>query len=387
MSGEPLSLTSALWSRWESLRDVTVVTGMMVTGYPFLRPGLTESFRLLTWFLPDALTGTRTRSGQAEYLPWTWRQVAERLPDLGPDIAFVQVAPADAEGYHSFGSSASLTGALIGSSSMVVAEVNPRMPTTAGARVHRSRLHVTVEAEHELPELRSRRGGAVDRAIAAHVASLVPEGSTLQVGLGTIPEEVARQLAQGGARGLRLHSLVNDGARELVEAGACTPDPPQVLAAELLGSRALYDWADRNPAVEMAAADATHGLRALGRIRKLVALNSALEVDLYGQVNAELLEGWQVGGVGGSLDFAMGAQYEGARFIVALRSTTSAGASRIVPSLRGPVTIPRQLGQLVVTEHGVVDLRQGSVRERAEALVAIAAPEHREELQRAAGQL
>ena len=162
-----------------------------------------------------------------------------------------------------------------------------------------------------------------------------------------------------------------------MEAGVCDPQVPQIVASEILGSHALYSWSARNSAICMAEASDTHGLAALGRIQNLVALNSALEVDLYGQVNSEMLGGRQAGGVGGSLDFAMGAQFDGGRLIVALRSTTSSGASRIVPQLTGVTTIPRTLMQFVVTEHGVADLRQATDRDRAEALIAVADPEHR----------
>src|SRR5690606_22553386 len=189
-------------------------------------------------------------------------------------------------------------------------------------------------------------------------------------------------------RDLTIHSQVTDPARRLIEAGCCPSRSSIARVGEVLGSLELYAWADRNPALDMVDAFGTHSPDMLAKIRNFVSVNSALEIDLYGQVNSESLNGKQIGAIGGSLDFAIGGQFADNLAIIALRSETSRGISRIVPCLQaGPVTTQRSLVQIVVTENGAADLRGLSVSERAIALAGLAAPDKREDLLRAAHEI
>lgn len=389
LGAEPITITSALWARAGALSDVTIVTGMMVTGYPFLKLPASP-FRLRTWFMPGALLGQSFRDVSADYMPLTWAQTARWLGRLKPDVALIQVSPEDENGFHSLGVCTSMTPAMMKGAHLVVAEVNPQMPRTRGhSLIHRSRIDVLVPADHPIPDFPHRGEDETDRRIGTLAAAFVPDGATLQFGVGTIPGATVRALIQAGRKGLRILSQLTDPAMHLIEAGACNADGPAAFVGDILGTQALYQWAHDNPAISMVSdALQSHGLESMSRWAPLVSINSALEIDLYGQVNSEVTGGRTVGAIGGSLDFAMAAQVPGGTSVIALRATTRHGDSRIVPVLpAGPVTQPRTLLQFVVTEFGVADLRDMSVRERATALAGIAHPDHRDALRAAAQRL
>jgi len=389
LSAEPVALTAALWRRAGELRDVTILAGLMLTGYPFLRPEMAGAFRLRTWFMPATLIGGATREIAAEYLPLSWAQTARYVAEVPADVALLQLSPADRDGYHSLGISVSLCRPMLEAARLVVAEVNDAMPRTFGeALVHESEIDIAVPASHPLPGFPHREGDDVDRRIGRFAAELIDSGSTLQFGIGTIPGATVRSLIDLRRRELRLTSQLTDAARALMDAGACVDGAPKAIVGEILGTTDLYAWCHENRSIEMVGAERSHSIRALSGREKFVSINSALEVDLYGQVNSEWLDGKQSGGIGGSLDFAVGAQIDRGLSIVALRAATAQGASRIVPALQaGPVTVPRALVQVVVTEHGVADLRNRTSRERALALAGIADPTHRAALKQAAGHL
>jgi 4-hydroxybutyrate CoA-transferase len=386
MSAEPTSLTTALWARASELSNVTILGGMMLTGYPFLRPEARGAFTLRTWFMPGTLIGGTVKEISADFLPMSWAQTIRYLMRAPIDVAIVQVSPADASGFHSFGISASNTRAAVEAAKVVIVEVNEAMPRTRGdSLVHESEFDVVVHADHPLPEFPHRAADPIDDAIGLMAAERIPDGATIQFGIGTIPGATLKGLVALGRRDLRVISQLTDSARLLIEAGACTEEDPKAMVGEILGTRQLYRWVHENPAISMVDGLKTHSIEGLSRVSNFASVNSALEVDLYGQVNSESVGGRQSGGIGGSIDFAIGAQFAGALSVVALRSTTTAGTSRIVSTLMpGAVTVPRTLVQVVITEHGVADLRALSVRERALALASIAAPEHRDQLMKAA---
>lgn len=380
LSAEPRTLTAALCRRASLLRDVTIVTGTLLEGYPFLELPDTP-FRMKTWFMPGTLLGVSEHRVAADFIPAGWVQTTGFLASLQADAALLQVSPADADGYHSLGVSTSQFHALAGSAKRLIAEVNPQMPRTCGdSLVHRSRFDVLVPADYPLRPFPHRPGDAVDDRIGDLIAGLVPDGSVLQFGIGSIPGAAVRALIRRGARGLTVVSQLTDAAMALIEAGCCVTGVA-ARVCEILGTRELYRWADRNPRVAMAAASQTHGLRALAAHERLVSVNSALEIDLYGQVNSECVDGHQAGGIGGSIDFAIGCQAPGALSIVAMRATTRDGRPRIVPRLSSPVvTIPRSLVQMVITENGVADLRGRTASERALALADLADASSRDAL-------
>jgi acyl-CoA hydrolase len=389
VGAEPIVLTAALWERQQELRDITLLSGMMLTGYPFLRPGSEGAFRLKTWFMPGTLLSADARDVAAEYLPMNWTQTARFLLATSIDVALVQVSEADRQGYHSLGISTGQHRPLINSAKLVIAEVNPAMPRTRGdSLIHESELNILVRAEHALIPFPNRDGDAIDRTIGLRAAELIRDGSTIQFGIGAIPGAMLEGLIAVGRKDLRILSQVTDPARKLIEAGACVTDGPKAIIGEVLGSEDLYRWSHENDSLEMVDAMGTHTIESLISRKRFVSVNSALEIDLYGQVNSETLDGRQVGAIGGSVDFAIGAQMEGNLSVIALRSATKRGEPRIVPLLKpGPVTLPRSLVQMVVTEHGTADLRNKTMKERARALARIAHPDHREQLERNAAEL
>ena len=264
------------------------------------------------------------------------------------------------------------------------------MPRTLGnAFLHRSQVDYWVEAEHPLLEYPAAPLGQVEREIARRVSELVPDGATIQIGVGAIPQAVLEAL--GDRRDLGVHSLVVDHMLPLIEKGVITNARKsfhrgRMDVCEVMGSRRLFDFVHENRLINMEPSDFVHDPELVGRIRDFVSINSALEVDLTGQANAESLGPRQVAGVGGQFDFVLGAsRAPGGRAIIALPSTGKGGAlSRIVPQLRDgtAITTPRYLADYVVTEYGAAALRGMSGADRARALVSVAHPAFRETLER-----
>jgi len=275
----------------------------------------------------------------------------------------------------------------------VIAEVNARAPWCVGAELHPEiRIDAMIETDREPVCVSSLTAGETERAIAHHIAALIPDGATLQIGVGAIPEAVLEAL--GGHRDLGIHSgVLGDRMARLVAQGVVTNafksvDPGISVSNVVVGSRQAFDFIDGNAQVLLRPAAYTHALSVLARQDNLVAVNAAIEVDLGGQVNAECADGAPVGGAGGLVDFCRGARASrDGRAVIALRSTDRSGAkSRILPRL-GAVTLARTDADTIVTEYGVAELRHLGAAARARALIAIAAPQHREMLERSlAGQ-
>ncbi|MEK7713987.1 MAG: acetyl-CoA hydrolase/transferase C-terminal domain-containing protein, partial [candidate division NC10 bacterium] len=274
---------------------------------------------------------------------------------------------------------------------LVIAQVNPAMPRTLGnAFLHRSQVDAWVEVDEPLMAYPPTPLGEIERAIGRHVAGLVPDGATVQVGVGSIPQAVLEALVDH--RELALHSLLVDSSVTLVERGVVTNAWKRVHRgrmdiAEAMGTRRLFDFVHDNPLVNMESSAFVHDPETVARLDRFVAINSALEVDLTGQVTAESLGPRQVAGIGGQFDFVVGAgRSRGGATVIALPSTGREGAvSRIVArqSAGAAVTSPRFLAEWVVTEHGAAALRGKGERGRAEALLAVAHPRFQGELERA----
>jgi acetyl-CoA hydrolase len=305
---------------------------------------------------------------------------------LDCDVVFVQVSPADGEGWHRLGLGIDTLPRCIERARVVLAEVNDRLPVTAGPyRLHASQISASVRTSRSLVEVPMVPPSPTELTVAAQVAELVPDGATVQFGIGRLPDAIATALV--GHRGLAVHSgLVTDALVELVEAGAVDTGRTSVIGAAV-GTPVLYDLLARSPWIEVHPYSHTHDPATLAALPHLVAINSALEVDLTGQIGAEVVGGAHLGAVGGQSDFLRGAaRSAGGLPIVALVSTTGGGSrSRIVEHLDGGVvTTARSDAGLVVTEHGVADLRGRTLRQRAEALVAVAGPAFRNDLAAAA---
>jgi 4-hydroxybutyrate CoA-transferase len=389
LSAEPIVLLEALAERAGSVQGVTLLTGMLLDGYRALSPHLGNAIRMEAWFMPQTLLGDVGLGPNVDFLPMSWTQTCRYVQTLDIDVCLIQVSPPDENGFHSLGISTGMSPLMVERSRVVIAQVNDQMPYTLGnSLVHESTIDFMVEHSCPLPPYPHRPPDERDAMIGRTVADLIPDGATIQSGVGTIPESAVRCLVDDQHTGLLITSVLTDCGRDLIESGSCVSDGPAAIVGEVCGTPDLYRWVDRNPAVHLTDGLHTHSLRALATRANLVSINSTLEVDLYGQLNSEVLRSGQAGGIGGSLDFMIGAQFPGNTSIIALPSTTSRGASRIVPCIsRGLVTVPRSLVQYVVTEYGVADLRFLSAARRAEALANVAHPDHREDLLAAAKEL
>ncbi len=383
LSAEPAGLVAAICDRASELEGVTFVGGVMLDGYPFLDHPR-EAFGFRTWFMPSALLGRSLDPTRLEYLPLSWAQVVRMLANQPIDVVLVQVAPPGPDGMCSLGTSVSYTSVALERAERAIAVVNPRMPYTFGdSEVPISRFDVVVESDELLPTFPERPADEVDREMATAVAATIGDGSCLQVGVGTLPAAVVSALASLGRRDLQQLSMLTDSYLELVSSGACSTTRPSGLVGEVVGSTELYEHVHRNPSIVMADGRRTHGLEHLVGTEQLVVLGSALEVDLFGQANLELLGGAQAGSVGGAIDFLSAtAASSSAQSVLMLRAETRSGRSRIVPRISGPVSVGRTFTRRVVTEHGEAALDGLSARERALVIAEIAAPEHRDELRR-----
>lgn len=379
LSAEPTALTAALWERANDLCDLTVVSGMLLSGYTFLSMPAAKNIRFKTWFLPGTLLRKTAPEVTAEYLPLTWAQTARYLMETPFDIGLIQVSPADGKGNHSFGVCCTAAKGIAHSAKLVVAQVNPHMPRTLGdSCIHQSDIDILVDAPEPLIEYPNRPLDEVDAEIGRLIAGLIPDGSSLSLGVGGIPLAAANELINKGARNLRFINTFTDPTMALIEAGCAASDNPKAHTGDIFGSKALYDWVADNPAIALTSALATHTLESFVERKTVVSVNSALEIDLLGQVNAETIGGKQTGSMGGLIDFAVGGQVEGGQFILGLRSQTNSGKPRIVSRLDSHiVTLSRTFVETVVTEFGVASLRNKSVRERAVALAEIAHPDDR----------
>jgi acyl-CoA hydrolase len=310
---------------------------------------------------------------------------------IGCDVAFVQVSPADAQGNHSFGLIADFVQAAVATARVVIAEVNQRVPFTLGdAVLPAARIDCAVHVARDPVELAPAKIGEQDLAIARFVAGYVEDGAVMQVGVGAVPDAVLRLLHD--RRDLGVHSgMIGDGLVDLVEAGVVTNarkpiDTGVSVTGALIGTRRLYDFAHRNARICMRASSYTHDAAVLARLPRLVSINSAIEVDLTGQVNAEQSGSQYLGGTGGQVDYVRaGSRSPGGRAIIALPATAKGGKiSRITAALAGPVTTARSDVDVIVTEFGAAELKGQTLAERTRRLVAIAHPDFRQVLDRAA---
>lgn len=389
LSAEPTALTSALWQHAETIENITVVSGMLLSGYKFLSMPCAKNINFKTWFLPGSLLRKTAGDVKAEYLPMTWAQTARFLNETSFDVGMIHVSPADEQGFHSFGVSCTATKGIANSAKFLIAQVNPHMPRTLGdASIHRSKIDILVDAPEALIEYPNRPLDDIDAEIGRLIAQMIPDGASLSLGVGGIPLAAANALIEKGARDLRFINTFTDPTVNLIEAGCATKDNPKAHTGDIFGSQALYDWVANNEAIALADALTTHTPESFVARKTVVSVNSALEIDLIGQVNAETIGGKQTGSMGGLIDFAVGGQVEGGRFILGLRSQTNSGRPRIVKQLDGHiVSLSRTFVETVVTEYGVANLRNLTVRERALALADIAHPDDRESLRTAASEL
>ncbi|HEX9820310.1 MAG TPA: acetyl-CoA hydrolase/transferase C-terminal domain-containing protein [Methylomirabilota bacterium] len=390
--GEPRALVAEVCRQSDRLRDLTLMGGIHLGDYPWARPEH-AALRYATWQMSPRLEDARRR-GRVEFIPIRYFDVVTEFAPGGrwaPDCVLVHTAPPDAGGYLSLGVAVGVTLPAARAAPLVIAQINPRMPRARGnGWLHASQVDVWVEIDEPLVEYPLPVAGEVERAIGRHVAALVCDGATVQIGIGAIPQAVLEALADH--RDLALHSLLVDQGVALVERGVVTGARKRLHRgrmdlAEAMGTRRTFEFVGASEAVNMESSAFVHDPEVVARLDGFVAINSALEIDLTGQVTAESLGPRQVAGIGGQFDFALGAsRAAGGASIIALPSTGRDGAvSRIVPRLAhgAAVTTPRYLADWVVTEQGAARLRGLSDRARATALLAVAHPRFQGELERA----
>lgn len=390
-TAEPLTLTRAVTAHRHALAQggrLRVFVGIGASDT--LVPGQADVID----FFGYAAGGPHRRladAGVLDILPSHYSHLPHliRAGVLPADVVLLQVSPPDAQGRYSLGLAQEYLPAALAQARVVIGEVNPQVPWTyGGLHLQASDFALLIDAEHPPLEQTRAAPGPVEQAIARHVAGLIEDGATLQLGVGNLPEAVLAALHNH--RDLGLHSgAVGDGVAALAEAGVLTHarksvDPGVGIGGILMGGDKLRCWAHRNPHMVLRDTGYTHNPDVLAASHKLAAINAAIEVDLTGQINAEVAAGCYVGAVGGAVDFLRGAaKSRGGLPIVALPATAK-GQTRIVAQLAGPVSTPRSDAGLIVTEHGVADLRGQTLSRRVQRLIAIAAPEHREDLERQA---
>ena len=393
-TAEPLTLTRALVEHRHAIAQgerLGVFVGMAASDT--LRP---EQADVLDFFGYAAGGAHRhlADAGVLDILPSHYSHLPGLIRDgaLPADVLLLQVSPPDDQGRHSLGLAREYLPAVLERARVVIGEVNPDVPWTHGGPYLKAEdFALLIDAQHPPLDQARAAPGAAEQQIAHHIAGLIEDGATLQLGVGNLPEAVLAALH--GHRDLGLHSgAVSDGVARLAEAGVLTNakksiDPGVGIGGIFMGGEPLRRWARCNPHIALRGTDYTHDPEVLAASHKLAAINAAIEVDLTGQINAEVAAGCYVGAVGGAVDFLRGAaRSHGGLPIVALPATAR-GASRIVAQLSGPVSTPRSDAGLIVTEHGVADLRGQSLSRRVRRLIAIAAPEHREALERQAHEL
>lgn len=419
----PTALLQALVERGPELREVEIVHLHTYGPTPYTDEQWAGHFTLRALFVAEN-TRAAVNSGRASYTPIFLSDVPALLSrgnQLAVDVAFVQVSPPDAHGYCSLGSSVDVTKSAVDAASHVIALVNPHVPRTHGdSFIHMSRIEHAVQWNAPLYEVEQKRPDAAQMQIGQHVAQLIEDGATLQLGIGAIPDAVLQALSDH--HDLGIHSeMFSDGVLDLVEKGVITGnckalDRGKIVASFVVGSRRLLDFIDDNPMVELHPSDYTNNSSIIRQFQHMVAINSAIQVDLTGQVCAESLGPKLYSGVGGQMDFLRGAALSPlgrpiialpatARVSPSMRSATQSSqpvvpgigalepvdgqVSRITPLLTpgAAVTTSRAHVHYVVTEYGIAALHGRDLAERARSLIAIAAPQFREQLEQAASAL
>ena len=388
----PNLLIHALARRKDDLFDVEVNHVLLLGDDPLSKPGMEGHFRHNSLFVGPGDRGAIAQ-GRSDYVPVHLSEIPALFTRgvISLDVTFVHVSPPDEHGFMSFGVECLSSKAAVESAKVVVVQVNDKMPRTLGdSFIHVSRVHKVIECSEPLYTLEESTPTDLENRIARHIASLIEDGATLQLGIGGIPDAVLSLL--DGVQHLGIHTeMVSDGIVRAIDPGIVTNQkktihPGKVICTFVLGSRGLYDYVDNNPHFEVHPCDYTNNPFIIAQNEKMVAINSAIEADITGQICSDSIGSVIYSGFGGQVDFIRGAAYsEGGRPIIALPSTAKNGTmSRIVPSLKhgAGVVTSRADVHYVVTEFGIASLHGKNLRQRAEALISIAHPQFQEELER-----
>ena len=395
----PKKLLAALVARAPELENVEVCHALTIGSSDYVAPEMEGHIRANALFIGPNVRQA-VQAGRADFTPVLLSEFTLLFKQgiLPLDVTFAHLSPPDEHGFCSYGIETGLTKTPAEASKIIIAEVNAEMPRCLGdSFIHVSRLDYIVPVDYPLRELAMTEGSLSDMhvKIGQYIAELIPDGATMQMGIGAIPDAVLNFL--GDKRDLGVHTeLFSDRVIDLVEAGVLTNarktlHPGKITAGFILGTKRLYEWVHDNPLIELHRTEYVNDPFVIAQNYRQVALNSAIEVDLTGQVCADSIGPKLYSGVGGQLDFIYGAsRSEGGVPIIALPATAKRGTlSRIVPMLKqgAGVVTSRYHVHYVVTEHGVADLYGKTIRQRAQALINVAAPQFRDELTRAAKEL
>ncbi|MCH1948606.1 4-hydroxybutyrate CoA-transferase [Enterocloster sp. OA13] len=388
---EPPALVEALVNRADELKGVEIIHGMSPGPNAYVAPEYEGIFHHTSLFI-----GPKTRKAYAEkridYIGGTtfsrWPDLFAKNPDLNPHWAFIQVSEPDEEGMCSFGNACCFSEPAARTADRIIAQINPKMPTLGGKKISLDKIDYIVPAESGLYTIGRAEIDAKTQTIADYVAELVEDGATIQLGIGALPDAIARNLM--GKKDLGVHSeTLTEAMMELVQAGVInnskkTLNPGICIGAQAAGSEKFYEFIDHHPLFAVYPVDYVNDPYVVGQNYKQTSINSCMEVDLKGQVNSETVGGRQYSGIGGQLDHVRGAQLsEGGKSILALNSTARQDTiSKIVPYFApgNVTTISRYDVHYIVTEYGVADLKYKTEGQRALALISIAHPKFRDEL-------
>lgn len=388
--GEPSELIDAMVANRENYKNVELVHMVAMGKGEYAKEGMEQYFHVNSIFV-GACTREAITSGRGDFTTSFFYEVPKLFKEgyMHVDVALVQVSKPDEHGYCSFGVSNDYTKPAAECAKLVIAEVNENMPRTMGdSFIHVSDIDYIVKTSHPIIELNPPKIGGIEKAIGKNCASLIEDESTLQLGIGAIPDAVLLFLKD--KKDLGIHSeMISDGVVELVEAGVITNKkktlhPGKIVVAFLMGTKRLYDFVNNNPMVETYPVDYVNDPTVIMKNSKMVSINSCVQVDLMGQVCSESIGMKQISGVGGQVDFVRGASMcKDGKSIIAIPSTAAKGkVSRIVPLLDegSAVTTSRNDVDYIVTEYGIASLKGKTLKERAKALINIAHPEFKESL-------
>lgn len=389
----PITLVKALQHRHAELKEVELVSITTLGDLDWFNPLYRDSFFFNSLFV-SAATRAIANSNYGDYVPVFLSEIPLlfRRGILPIDVALIQVSPPDKHGYCTLGTSVDVARAAVDVAKIVVAQVNPKMPRTHGEGfMHIDRIDFLVESSADLPEVDyTKQATAIHEKIGRNVASLIEDGATLQMGIGAIPDQVLKNLMDHKDLGIHTEML-SDGVIPLIEKGVVNNkykalNRGRSVTGFITGTRRLYDFVDDNPTIRVMDISYVNDTSNIRKNPRATAINSAIEIDLTGQVCADSIGTYQFSGIGGQMDFIRGASLsEGGKAIIALPSATSKGVSRIVPFLKEGAGVVTTRGHVhwVVTEFGVVDLFGKNLKQRAKALIDIAHPDFREQLERA----
>lgn len=389
----PKPLVEALVQRAGELSDITIYQLHTEGPAPYTEEQYQDTFTINALFIGKNCRKA-VNDGRVNFIPCFLSEVPIMIRSgiIPLDVAFIQVSPPDAKGFCSLGVSVDATRAAVEKSDLVIAQVNPRMPRTHGdSFIHINDIDEYVVMETELPEHLPAPLTEVEKKIGQHIAGIIDDGATLQMGIGSIPDAVLSCL--GNHKNLGVHTeMFSDGIIPLVESGVInnsqkTIHPGSLVSGFLVGSRKLYDFVDDNPMVRMLDIQYVNDTKVIRKLPKMTTINSAIEVDITGQVSADSIGTMMYSGVGGQMDFVRGSSLsQGGKPIIALPSITSRGESKIAAMLKpgAGVVTTRAHVHYIATEYGIVNLYGKNLKERARLLINIAHPNHREALERAA---